>query len=269
MVFVVQVNWRGLGIQWGYSSYLLPAGASGSFTPTFPSIPYPLATICKSFHFWTPITYLSSSWSRSWSFLRRLDLRFSVLLSLLSQLVSALLIFISAKNPKVSPFLALLLLLYVYWLVKGLEVSYFVDGFFFWYLFLYFYHLACWPWNYWEVRIFVVSSMMLVTQCLFYFMRYHIDIVMSFRRYSCFTLCGIISISLCLYAGILFFFSFLLTLVFYHYILHQLTTLFLHFLLCEVKYNSCYQCCDCLRKGWLMEKVLSNLKYISNFVIVL
>lgn len=206
MVFVVQVNWRGLGIQWGYSSYLLPAGASSSFTPTFPSIPYPLATICKSFHFWTPITYLSSSWSRSWSFLRRLDLRFSVLLSLLSQLVPALLIFISAKNPKVSPFLALLLLLYVYWLVKGLEVSYFVDGFFFWYLFLYFYHLACWPWNYWEVRIFVVSSMMLVTQCLFYFMRYHIDIVMSFRRYSCFTLCGIISISLCLYAGILFFF---------------------------------------------------------------
>lgn len=181
---------------------------SCSFTRTFPSIPYPLATICKSFHFWTPITYLSSSWSRSWSFLRRLDLRFSVLLSLLSQLVSALLIFISAKNPKVSPFLALLLLLYVYWLVKGLEVSYFVDGFFFWYLFLYFYHLACWPWNYWEVRIFVVSSMMLVTQCLFYFMRYHIDIVMSFRRYSCFTLCGIISISLCLYAGILFFFFF-------------------------------------------------------------
>lgn len=184
MVFVVQVNWRGLGIQWGYSSYLLPAGASSSFTPTFPSIPYPLATICKSFHFWTPITYLSSSWSRSWSFLRRLDLRFSVLLSLLSQLVPALLIFISAKNPKVSPFLALLLLLYVYWLVKGLEVSYFVDGFFFWYLFLYFYHLACWPWNYWEVRIFVVSSMMLVTQCLFY-------------------LCGIISTSLCLFAGIL------------------------------------------------------------------
>lgn len=215
MVFVVQVNGKGLGIQWGYSSNLLPAGASSSFTPTFPSIPYPLATICKSFHFWTPITYLSSSWSRSWSFLRRLDLRFSVLLSLLSQLVPALLIFISAKNPKVSPFLALLLLLYVYRLVKGLEVSYFVDGFFLVSLFVFlssFVHV-------WLVGHGIIGKsefLWLVVWCLSLnvcfticgIISYYIDIVMSFRRYSCFTLCGIISISLCLYAGILFFFFF-------------------------------------------------------------
>lgn len=88
------------------------AGASSSSFPIF--LTYrPPATICKSFHFFDPHRFSLVFLVQTWSFLRRPDPRSSVLPWLLLQLVPALLISISAKSPRVSPFLPLLLLLLV------------------------------------------------------------------------------------------------------------------------------------------------------------